>query len=249
MLLAVKQIDVAYGPVEVLRSVSLSVEKGSVVTLIGSNGAGKTTTLRTISGLMSPKQGSIEFEGQNIALLQAEQIVKLGIALVPEGRGVFTNLSIYENLLMGGFMKKDKKRVKENIEKMYQIFPRLKERSKQLAGTLSGGEQQMLAIARALISDPKLLLLDEPSMGLAPQLVEDVADVIENLRAQGVTILLVEQNANMALSISDYAFVMETGKITTEGPSSELLQKNEIIESYFGGVAIDLEQKGGKINE
>ena len=233
-MLSVKNLYAAYGPITVLENISLEIDEGCVVSLIGSNGAGKTTTLRVISGLMAPIQGEIIYSGKPITGLPAEKIVGLGIAHVPEGRGVFSNLSVLENLKMGGFVIKDKSLVENKINEMYEVFPRLHERKKQLAGTLSGGEQQMLALARALISSPKLLLLDEPSMGLAPKLVEDVFDIILKVRSLGITVLLVEQNANAALQISDYAYCIEVGKISIEGCGKELACDQRVIDSYLG---------------
>lgn len=233
-MLKVENLQVSYGQVKVLKEVSFEVEEGSVTALIGANGAGKTTTLHTMVGLLEAQGGSIKFKEKEIRNLPAEEIVKFGIALVPEGRGIFTNLSVYENLIMGGFAVKDKKKVKKNIERMLEFFPRLQERRKQKGGTLSGGEQQMLAVARALISEPQLLLLDEPSMGLAPQLVESIGEIILELQSQGVTILLVEQNANLGFSISQKAYVLETGKIIMEGLSEDLMQDEEVIRIYFG---------------
>lgn len=234
MMLTVEGIHVGYGPINVLKGISLKVTAGSIVTLIGANGAGKTTTLRAISGLLPPRNGEIEYLGEKITRLSAEEIVRKGIAHVPEGRRVFRNLTVTENLILGGFTRRDKKRVQQKIDEMYQLFPRLSERRKQLAGTLSGGEQQMLAVARALISEPKLLLLDEPSMGLAPKLVKGVADIICQVRDQGVTVMLVEQNANLALSISDYAYILETGAITMEGTAATLKNNEQVIRSYLG---------------
>ena len=233
-MLKVDNIRVAYGPIEVLKGVSLEVGQGAIVSLIGANGAGKTTILNTISGLLAPTSGEIVFRGQNIAGKNPEEIVKLGIAQVPEGRKVFKNLTVYECLLMGGLTRKDKKAMREDIEGIYEMFPRLGERRKQLSGTLSGGEQEMLAFGRALMAKPDLLLLDEPSMGLAPQLVEEVAKLIVKLRDQGKTILLVEQNAELALSISDHGYVLETGEMMFSQPACELLNNEEVRKSYLG---------------
>jgi branched-chain amino acid transport system ATP-binding protein len=233
-MLKVDNIHVAYGPIEVLKDVSLEVSKESIVSLIGANGAGKTTILNTISGLLTPTTGSIAFQDQNIAGLKPEQVIRLGIAQVPEGRKVFSNLTVYECLLMGGLVCKNKKEVHADIESIYEMFPRLGERRKQLAGTLSGGEQQMLAFGRALVARPKLLLLDEPSMGLAPKLVEEVARFIVKVRDQGMTVLLVEQNAELALSISDHGYVIETGNITLSDKACNLINNQEVQRAYLG---------------
>jgi branched-chain amino acid transport system ATP-binding protein len=233
-MLKVDNIHVAYGPIEVLKGVSLEVSKESIVSLIGANGAGKTTILNTISGLLTPTTGSIAFQDQNIAGLKPEQVIRLGIAQVPEGRKVFSNLTVYECLLMGGLVCKNKKEVHADIESIYEMFPRLGERRKQLAGTLSGGEQQMLAFGRALVARPKLLLLDEPSMGLAPKLVEEVARFIVKVRDQGMTVLLVEQNAELALSISDHGYVIETGNITLSDKACNLINNQEVQKAYLG---------------
>lgn len=233
-MLSLKNVEASYGPIKVLEGISLEVGEGQVVSLIGSNGAGKTTTLRVISGLLVPTSGEIQYQGKDITGIPAEQIVRLGIAHVPEGRGVFTNLTVLENLKMGGFTVKDKRAVDKKIQEMYETFPRLHERKKQLAGTLSGGEQQMLALARALISSPTLLLLDEPSMGLAPKLVEEVFSIINEVKALGITVLLVEQNANAALQISDYAYCLEIGKIVINGCANELMCDNRVKDSYLG---------------
>jgi branched-chain amino acid transport system ATP-binding protein len=234
-MLSINEIHVAYGPIEVLKGVSLDVAEGSIVSLIGANGAGKTTTLNTISGLYAPKSGSIEFLGERIDGLKPEEVIRKGIAQVPEGRKVFQNLTVYECLLMGGLTRKNIKSVKSDIEgRIFEMFPRLKERRKQLSGTLSGGEQQMLAFGRALVARPKLLLLDEPSMGLAPRLVKDVAEFITQFRNDGVTILLVEQNAELALDICDYGYVMETGRIIFNDRAGDLLANERVKEAYLG---------------
>lgn len=233
-MLTVSDLHVAYGPIEVLKGVSLAVPEGKLVTLIGANGAGKTTLLHTVSGLTRAASGNIEFLGQPIMRLLPEQIVRQGIVLVPEGRKVFRNLTVYENLLMGGLSRTDKKAVALRIDEMLAQFPRLKDRRRQLAGTLSGGEQQMLAFARAMVAQPRLLLLDEPSMGLAPLLVEEIARLIIAIRNTGVTILLVEQNAELALDISDYGYVMETGQIAFADESRNLLRNDQVQRSYLG---------------
>lgn len=233
-MLKVDDIRVAYGPIEVLKGVSLQVTEGAIVSLIGANGAGKTTILNTISGLLKPTSGSIKFQDERIDGLKPEQVIRLGIAQVPEGRKVFNNLTVYECLLMGGLTRKDKKRVKADVEEIYDMFPRLGERRRQLSGTLSGGEQEMLAFGRALVAKPKLLLLDEPSMGLAPQLVEDVARFIIQVRDKGMTVLLVEQNAELALSISDWGYVLETGRMAFHDEAAKLLSNDEVRRSYLG---------------
>ena len=222
IMLKIDNIHVYYGAIHALKGVSLEVHKGEIVTLIGANGAGKSTTLRTVSGLLAPKSGGISFLGENIAGMPAHEIVKHGISQVPEGRRIFAEMSVQENLEMGAFTRKDKAGVEKDFEIVYNRFPRLKERRKQQAGTLSGGEQQMLAMGRALMSRPKLLLLDEPSMGLAPLLIKEIFSIIEDINREGTTVLLVEQNANMALSIAHRAYVMETGRITLQGAAKEL---------------------------
>ncbi|WHY00658.1 ABC transporter ATP-binding protein [Neobacillus sp. DY30] len=234
-MLKIEDINVYYGNIHALKGVSLDINEGEIVTLIGANGAGKSTLLKTISGLLKPKNGSILFEGQSISGKVAQAIVKQGLSHVPEGRRVFANMSVEENLELGAYLRKDKQGIKEDFEKVYNLFPRLLERRKQLSGTLSGGEQQMLAMGRALMARPKLLLLDEPSMGLAPLLVKTIFRIIEEINKTGTTILLVEQNANMALSIADRAYVIETGKIVISGSSDELNQSDQIRMAYLGG--------------
>ena len=234
-MLQIKEIDVYYGAIHALKKLSLEVERGSIVTLKGANGAGKTTTLKSISGLLRPKSGGIMFKDKDITKVAPEKIVSLGISQVPEGRRVFSSMSVMENLEMGAYLRRDKKGVEADMENVFIRFPRLKERRKQLAGTLSGGEQQMLAIGRALMARPQLLLMDEPSMGLAPLLVKEIFSIIKDINERGTTILLVEQNANMALSIADKAYVIETGEIVLKGSAHELMNSPEIKKAYLGG--------------
>ena len=219
---------------EALRGISFEVNKGEVIALIGANGAGKTTTLHTITGLLSPKKGSVMFEGKDITKIPAHKIVSMGMAHVPEGRRVFADLSVYENLKLGAYTRKDKENLNKDLESIYERFPRLAERKNQSAGTLSGGEQQMLAMGRALMSKPSIILMDEPSMGLSPILVNEIFDIIESISKSGTTVLLVEQNAKKALSIADRAYVLETGKIVTSGKASELLENDSIKKAYLG---------------
>jgi branched-chain amino acid transport system ATP-binding protein len=233
-MLSMENVSVSYGAIEALTGISLHVEKGEVVTLIGANGAGKTTTLRTITGLLQPKQGRIVFEGEDISGKPTHKLVARGISMSPEGRGVFANLSVRENLQMGAYLNKNKSAVTADMNRAFQMFPRLKEREAQKAGTLSGGEQQMLAIGRALMSNPRLLLLDEPSLGLAPLVVHTIFEAIDEIRSKGTTILLVEQNAHAALGHSDSAFVLETGRIVMNGPSRDLAADPKIKEAYLG---------------
>lgn len=233
-LLSVKNINVYYGAIHAIKGISFEVNQGEIVTLIGANGAGKSTTLQTVSGLLRSKTGSITFMDKNISNLPAHKIVERGLAQVPEGRRVFLQMSVEENLEMGAFTKK-KSSVSEDIEKVFEQFPRLKERRRQVAGTLSGGEQQMLAMGRALMSRPKLLMMDEPSMGLAPILVEQIFDIIVKLNESGTTILLVEQNAQMALSVAHRAYVLETGRITLTGTGDELAASEQVKKAYLGG--------------
>ena len=233
-MLTLENISVNYGAIEALKGVTMHVEKGEVVTLIGANGAGKTTTLRTITGLLSPRAGRVVFEGEDISGSPTHKLVARGISMSPEGRGVFANLTVRENLQMGAYLQKDNRKVAEDMERAFKMFPRLQERIGQKAGTLSGGEQQMLAMGRALMSRPRLLLLDEPSLGLAPLVVHTIFQAIEEIRSKGTTILLVEQNANAALGHSDRAYVLETGKIVMEGPSKDLAADPRIKEAYLG---------------
>ncbi|MGE0715268.1 MAG: ABC transporter ATP-binding protein [Alphaproteobacteria bacterium] len=233
-MLTVSGLSVAYGPIEVLKDVSLEVAEGQIVALIGGNGAGKTTTLNTISGLLRPQRGEIRFAGTRIDGHQPERIVAGGIAQVPEGRKVFRNLTVHECLLMGGLVRRDKPGVAADIERMYGLFPRLRERRGQLAGTLSGGEQQMLAFGRALVARPRLLLLDEPSMGLAPKIVADIARLVLDIRKDGMTILLVEQNASMALALADRGYVLEAGRIILEADARTLMADERVKRAYLG---------------
>lgn len=234
-ILEIRDLHVSYGAIKALKGINLSVKNNSIVTLIGANGAGKTTLLRTISSLLKPVSGVIEFEGNNISDLSPDKIVELGISQSPEGRMIFSNLTVKENLEMGAYVRKDKHNLKDDLDFIYEFFPRLKERLKQQGGTLSGGEQQMLAISRALMSKPKLLLLDEPSLGIAPILVKSIFEkIVELNKKTGITILLVEQNANMALSISNYGYVMETGEIILEGEAGSLAQNEEVRKAYLG---------------
>lgn len=234
-MLKVEDLNVFYGAIHAIKGISLEVEEGQIVTLIGANGAGKTTTLRTISGLNRAKGGQISFKGKSINTLPAQDIMAMGISQVPEGRRVFANMTVLENLELGAYLRKDKSGIKKDMDHVFEKFPRLLERIKQQAGTLSGGEQQMLAMGRALMSRPKLLLLDEPSMGLAPLLVQGIFSIIKELNQEGTTILLVEQNAHMALSIAHQAYVLETGKIVLSGDAKELASRPEISEAYLGG--------------
>lgn len=234
-MLKVDDINVYYGNIRALNGMSLEVNDGEIVTLIGANGAGKSTLLKTISGLLKPKMGKILYKDQSISGKPVQSIVKMGISHVPEGRRVFANMSIEENLQLGAYLRKDKDGIKKDMEKVYELFPRLLERKKQLSGTLSGGEQQMLAMGRALMAKPQLLLLDEPSMGLAPILVKQIFSIIQEINKTGTTILLVEQNANLALSIADRAYVVETGRIVLSGTAEELNASEEIKKAYLGG--------------
>ena len=233
-MLTLENVSVNYGAIEALTGINMQVGQGEVVTLIGANGAGKTTTLRTITGLLEPKTGRVMYEGKQISGLPAHKLVPMGIAMSPEGRGVFANLSVRENLEMGAYIRKDKKGIADDMERGFTLFPRLKEREQQKAGTLSGGEQQMLAMARALMSRPRLLLLDEPSLGLAPLVVHSIFKAIDEIRGEGTTILLVEQNAYAALNHSDRAYVLETGRIVMEGDSKQLAEDPRVKEAYLG---------------
>ncbi len=234
MLLNVNDIHVYYGAIHAIKGISFEVAEGEIVTLIGANGAGKTTTLNTVAGLLHPKSGTVEFMGENLAHTPGHKIVSKGLALVPEGRRVFLQMSVEDNLEMGAFTQPNST-IKPGLELVYEHFPRLKERRKQVAGTLSGGEQQMLAMGRALMSNPKLMMLDEPSMGLAPILVEQIFEIIQSLHKAGTTILLIEQNAQMALSVADRGYVLETGKIVASGTGAELLQNEAVKKAYLGG--------------
>lgn len=233
-MLKVTDLVVSYGGIEALKGIDIEVNKGEIVTLVGANGAGKSTLLRSIVGLVKPKGGSISYEGQIILGEKSQNIVTKGITLVPEGRRVFPNLTVLENIKLGAYFRKDTKDIEKDIDWVYSLFPRLKERSWQQAGTLSGGEQQMLAVGRALMSRPKLLMMDEPSLGLAPLIVKDIFNIIKEIRDKGVTILLIEQNANVALKIADRGYVLETGNITIEGSGKELLNNEDIKKAYLG---------------
>lgn len=233
-MLKVTDLQVYYGVIQALKGISFEVNEGEVIALIGANGAGKTTILHTVTGLINQKAGKIEFEGKDISHTPAYKIVAEGMAHVPEGRRVFAELSVYDNLMMGAYTRKDKKEIAETLAMVYKRFPRLEERKKQMAGTLSGGEQQMLAMGRALMSKPSIILMDEPSMGLSPILVNEIFDIIESISKSGTTVLLVEQNAKKALSIADRAYVLETGKIVTSGKASDLLEDDSIKKAYLG---------------
>ncbi|MGM0779781.1 ABC transporter ATP-binding protein [Cytobacillus firmus] len=232
-MLKVNGINAFYGKIQVLKNISLEVEEGSIVTILGANGAGKTTTMKTISGMLKPQAGSIQFQGQDVTGLRPDQLLRKGIALVPEGRQILSGMTVLENLEMGAYHRKDNE-IDRDIKNVMERFPILEERQKQLGGTLSGGQQQMLAIARAILSKPKLLLLDEPSMGLAPLIVADIFKIIKEINEAGTTVLLVEQNARQALKISDYGYVLETGKMVAEGSSEKLLNDPRIMEAYLG---------------
>jgi branched-chain amino acid transport system ATP-binding protein len=233
-MLKIENLHVSYGGIRALRGISLEVPDGKIVTLIGANGAGKSTTLRTISGLVKADSGSIIYDGEELLGMPIYRILEKGIAQVPEGRRVFTNLTVRENLKIGAYLRNDKEQIEKDLEWVYGLFPRLKERDWQLAGTLSGGEQQMLAVGRALMSRPKLMMMDEPSLGLAPLVVRDIFEIIKEINRQGVTVLLIEQNANMALKTADYGYVLETGQITLTGTGQELLSNEAVKKAYLG---------------
>lgn len=233
-MLEIKDLQVYYGMIQAIKGVSFEVNKGEIIALIGANGAGKTTILHTVSGLLSPKHGSVRFEGQDITKTPAHKIVGLGMAHVPEGRRVFADLTVLQNLRMGAYTRPDKAEIEETLEKVYQRFPRLRERKNQTAGTLSGGEQQMLAMGRALMSHPKIILMDEPSMGLSPILVNEIFDIIRSVNETGTTVLLVEQNARKALDIANRAYVLETGRIVTSGDAKALMNDDSIRKAYLG---------------
>jgi len=235
MLLEVRDLNVYYGAIHALQGISFDVDEGEIVTLIGANGAGKSTTLKTISGLLQPRTGSMRFDGKDMVSLAAEEIVTRGVVHVPEGRKIFAPLTVLENLQMGAYTRKDKAEIEQSMQRVFTSFPRLRERLAQLGGTLSGGEQQMLAVARGLMTHPRLLLLDEPSMGLAPILVEEIFEIIREINRQGTTILLVEQNANMALQVANRGYVLETGRIALEGKAGDLLHNPQVIQAYLGG--------------
>ncbi len=235
MMLQVEDLQVYYGAIHALKGISFNLEQGEIVALIGGNGAGKSTTLNTISGLLHPKSGRVVFKGDDISMVPPQDIVRLQIIQVPEGRRIFPKLTVQENLEMGAYIFQDKAQIAKDMEYVMDLFPRLRERRKQFGGTLSGGEQQMLAIARGLMSHPTLLLLDEPSMGLSPLLVEQIFEIIRQINSQGTSILLVEQNAQMALSISDRGYVLETGRVTLGGDAQDLLENPQVIEAYLGG--------------
>ena len=233
-MLEIRDLEVFYGMIQAIKGVSFEVNEGEVIALIGANGAGKTTILHTITGLLTPKKGQVIFEGQDITKVPAHKIVSLGMAHVPEGRRVFSHLSVYQNLKMGAYTRKDKDEIGKTLETVYKRFPRLEERKNQIAGTLSGGEQQMLAMGRALMSHPRIILMDEPSMGLSPILVNEIFDIIQSVSASGTTVLLVEQNAKKALSIADRAYVLETGNIVMSGDAKELMNDDSIKKAYLG---------------
>ena len=235
MLLELKNVEAAYGNIKALKGINLSVPEGKIVTLIGANGAGKSTTMKTIMGIMKPIAGDVLFKGESIAGMKTHNIVKKGVVLVPEGRQILQNMSVRENLEMGAYQRKDPEGIKEDLSKVFERFPRLFERQNQFGGTLSGGEQQVLAIGRAVMAKPEVMLLDEPSMGLAPLVVQQIFDVIKDINKMGTTVLLVEQNARKALQIADYAYVMETGRIVMEGPAQEVANNPDVMAAYLGG--------------
>lgn len=231
-ILEIKDLVVSYGGIEAVKGIDLNVEEGKIVTLIGSNGAGKSTTLKTIAGLVNAKSGSVQFDGKNLLGKSTDQIVSMGVTLVPEGRRVFDNLTVAENLRIGAYLRKDS--LTEDLARVYDLFPRLKEREWQFAGTLSGGEQQMLAVGRALMAKPRLIMMDEPSLGLAPIVVKGIFDIIREINKQGITVLLIEQNANMALKVADWAYVMQTGNIVLQGSGAEIAANEEVKAAYLG---------------
>lgn len=233
-MLEIIDLHVSYGAIKAVQGISLKVPEGKIIALIGTNGAGKSTTLRTICGLLKPESGRILLEGQDITGLPTKDIVRRGISMVPEGRHVFPDLTVYENLMLGAYIRTGRKEIEEELEEVYRLFPRLKERSQQLAGTLSGGEQQMLALGRALMADPKVLLMDEPSLGLAPVLVQEIFSLIRRVHERGKTLLLIEQNARAALTLAHYAYVLETGRIVMEGTGADLLKNDEVRRIYLG---------------
>ena len=233
-LLKVENLEVYYGVIKALKGISFHVNKGEIVSLIGANGAGKTTTLHTVTGLIRPKHGSIIYDGQDLTKVAPHKIVSLGLSHVPEGRRIFQDLTVYDNLLLGAYTQKDKKKIETDMDMVFEQFPRLKERRRQMAGTLSGGEQQMLAMGRALLSDPQMVVMDEPSMGLSPLLVSEIFDIIKSFREAGKTVLLVEQNAKKAMTVSDRVYVLETGAITNEGNAADLINDESIKKAYLG---------------
>jgi len=234
-ILELQDLHVSYGNIKALKGININVEEGKIVALLGANGAGKTTTLRTISGIVPSNEGQILLNGQDLSKLSPSKITKSGIIQSPEGRQIFPELTVDENLRIGAFTLNDKRKIKANFERVYRYFPKLMERRKQIAGTLSGGEQQMLAIARALMASPKVLLLDEPSLGLAPLIVKDIFEIVKEINQEGTTVLIIEQNALQTLKIADYAYVLEVGRISMEGPANELIQDKKLIEAYLGG--------------
>jgi len=235
-MLKIKNLEVSYGSIKAIKGINLEVEQGKIVALLGANGAGKTTTLKSLSGMTHVEKGSIEFMGKDITNIEPEKITKMGIVQSPEGRQVFADISVEENLKIGAFTVKSKKEIENNFGRVYRYFPVLKERKKQIAGTLSGGEQQMLAIGRALMASPKLLLLDEPSLGLAPLIVKSIFEIVKEINAEGQAVLIIEQNALSTLKIADYAYVLEVGEITMQGAANELITNNKLIEAYLGGL-------------
>ena len=234
LMLRIEDLHVFYGGIHALKGINIEVPAGKIVALVGANGAGKSTTLRTVSGLVRARQGKIEFQGIDITRESAHHIVEMGLAMVPEGRRIFPNLTVWENLLLGSYTRRDKEKIKEDLDWIFRIFPRLKERVRQKGGTLSGGEQQMLAVARALMSRPHLLMMDEPSLGLAPLLVKEIFNIIQEINQNGTTILLIEQNAKAALQVAHYAYVLETGSVVLEGMGEELLENEKVRKAYLG---------------